>query len=233
MDYRIAVVEDDELILNMLKLNFIKRGCEVFTFESCEKFLDATFRNSFDILILDIMLPGISGMDLLKKLRDKKLNLPVLMITAKTDIQSKILSLNIGADDYIQKPFNMDELIARVRAIIRRSRSMRMIPSNKIIIINGFKINLESRECESNSGIVVLSEKEIKFLEFLVINSGRVIKRADILEEVWGMDVSPTPRTVDNFILKFRKLFESDTENPEFFISVRNKGYKFRFRSDE
>ncbi len=228
MDYRIAVVEDDELISGMIGLNLEKCGCAVFSFENAEEFLSGIQKKNYDLLILDIMLPGISGVELLKKIRSENINFPVLMMTAKTDLQNKINSLNIGADDYIQKPFSMEELIARVGALVRRSRGERMIPSSSITVINGFRINLDSRECESNSGDLVLSEKEIRFLKFLITNSGEHQRRADILEEVWGMDVSPTPRTVDNFILKFRKLFESDPVHPVHFISVRNRGYKFQ-----
>jgi len=227
MDYRIAVVEDDELISSMVVLNLEKYGCKVSSYSEGEKFLTEMRVNNFDLLVLDIMLPGMSGIDLLKNIRGKNINIPVLMMTAKTDLQSKISSLNIGADDYIQKPFSMEELVARVGALIRRSRSERMIPSNRVMVINDFKVNLDSRECESNIGKVVLSEKEARFLEYLVTNSCELVRRADILEEVWGMDVSPTPRTVDNFILKFRKLFESDPVHPVHFISVRNRGYKF------
>ncbi|MCK5219969.1 MAG: response regulator transcription factor [Candidatus Aminicenantes bacterium] len=227
MDYRIAVVEDDELISSMVVLNLEKYGCKVSSYSEGERFLAEMRVNNFDLLVLDIMLPGMSGIDLLKNIRRKNINIPVLMITAKTDLQSKISSLNIGADDYIQKPFSMEELLARVGAIVRRSRSERMIPSNRVVVINNFKVNLDSRECYSNIGKVILSEKEIRFLEYLLMNSGEPMKRADILENVWGMDVSPTPRTIDNFILKFRKLFEVDPVKPSHFISVRNRGYKF------
>lgn len=228
MDYKIAVIEDDELISGMVVLNLENSGCSVSSFFTGEEFFMEMRKRNFDLIVLDIMLPGLSGIDLLRKIREKNVNIPVLMMTAKTDLHSKISSLNLGADDYIQKPFSMEELIARVGALVRRSRSERMIPSNRIVVINNFKVNLDSRECDSNSGKVVLSEKEIRFLEYLVMNSGEPMKRADILEEVWGMDVSPTPRTIDNFILKFRKLFESDPVKPVYFISVRNRGYKFK-----
>ena len=226
MDYKVAVIEDDELIAGMVILNLEKEGCSVAGFRDAESFISLMRSGNFDLVVLDIMLPGMDGTELLKKMRQNNINVPVLMMTAKADLQTKIASLNTGADDYIQKPFSMEEFIARVKALVRRSRSERMIPSSRIMIVNGFKVNLDSRECESNSGNVILSEKEISFLEFLFLNSGEPIKRADILEEVWGMDVSPTPRTIDNFILKFRKLFEKDPSKPEHFLSIRNKGYK-------
>jgi len=226
MDYKVAVVEDDELIAGMVILNLEKEGCSVAGFRDAESFIPPMKSGNFDLVVLDIMLPGMNGIELLEKMRQNNINVPVLMMTAKADLQTKITSLNTGADDYIQKPFSMEELIARVRALVRRSRSERMIPSSRIMIVNGFKVNLDSRQCESNSGNMILSEKEISFLEFLFLNSGEPIRRADILEEVWGMDVSPTPRTIDNFILKFRKLFEKDPSKPEHFLSIRNKGYK-------
>lgn len=227
MDFRIAVIEDDELISGMVVLNLENSGCSVSSYSAGEEFFPEMRNGNFDLIVLDIMLPGISGIDLLKKIREKNVNIPVLMMTAKTDLHSKISSLNRGADDYIQKPFSMEELLARVGALVRRSRSERMIPSSRVVLINNFKLNLDSRECDSNTGKVILSEKEIRFLEYLLMNSGEPMKRADILENVWGMDVSPTPRTIDNFILKFRKLFESDPVKPAHFISVRNRGYKF------
>ena len=223
----IAVIEDDALIAGMVELNLKNSGAGVSVFNNGEDFIVSIRKNSFDLIILDIMLPGMSGVELLRLIRKNSMNTPVLMMTAKTDLRSRIESLNIGADDYIQKPFSMEELIARAGALIRRSRSERMIPSNQILVINGFKVNLHSRECESNAGKVILSEKEIRFLEYLTVHRGKPVRRADILEEVWGMDVYPTPRTIDNFILKFRKLFESDPLNPVHFISIRNVGYRF------
>lgn len=227
MSHKIGIVEDDELIRNMIRINLEKNGFEVVEFAEADKMYNYIRKEYVDILILDIMLEGLSGTDLLKKLREKQINIPVLMVTAKNDIQNKINALNIGADDYLPKPFNMEELIARVKALIRRSQGKRSIPSSQVIILNGYKISFLSRKCESNLGEIVLSEKEIKLLSFFISNIGQTIKRADILEEVWGMDVSPTPRTVDNFILKFRKMFENDPSNPKHFISIRNKGYRF------
>lgn len=227
MDYKIAVVEDNELIANMLKLNLEQDEFEVHCFPRGEELLERTGREFFDLIILDILLPGISGLKVLEKLRNTGFNAPVLMLTVEARVQDKINALDTGADDYLVKPFNMEELLARVRALIRRSQGKRAIPSNQILIINNFKVDLSTRKCESNMGDVVLSEKESKLLSYFLLHPGQTLKRADILEEVWGMDVSPTPRTVDNFVLKFRKLFESNPENPRHFISVRNKGYRF------
>lgn len=227
MEYKIAVVEDDELILNMVKINLEKSGYAVHCFTEGELMMDRAGQEAFDLVILDIMLPGMSGVELLQALREGRYDVPVLMLTARSGVKDKVAALNIGADDYLVKPFNMQELLARVGALLRRSQGKRSIPANHILNIDNYKINLDSRKCESNRGEVVLSEKEVKLLSFFSRNAGQTMRRSDILEEVWGMDVFPTPRTVDNFVLKFRKLFETNPESPRHFISVRNRGYRF------
>lgn len=227
MSHKIAIVEDDELIGNLIKVNLEKNGYQAVLFPSAESLLGQIRKEFFDLFILDILLPGISGLKLLEKLRSKSIDIPVLMLTVKNSIQQKITALNTGADDYLVKPFYIEELLARVGALLRRSFGNRSIPSNQVLILNNYKIDLHTRECASNVGKVILSEKEVKLLSYFVLNTGKTLNRADILEEVWGMDVSPTPRTIDNFVLKFRKLFEENPEKPRHFISVRNKGYRF------
>jgi two-component system alkaline phosphatase synthesis response regulator PhoP len=228
VEFKIAIVEDNELIMNMIKINLEQNGYIIQCYTRGEMILNQLNKELFDLIILDLFLPEISGYEVLKRMRGKNINIPVLMLTVQSSVQDKVKALIAGADDYMVKPFNMDELFARISALIRRSHGDRSIPSNKILIINNFKINLSSRECTSNKGKVILSEKEIKLLIFFSLNKGQILRRVDILEEVWGMDVSPTPRTVDNFILKFRKLFENNPEKPEYFLSVRNKGYRFK-----
>jgi two-component system alkaline phosphatase synthesis response regulator PhoP len=229
MKCKIAVVEDDELIRHMVRINLTKQDFQVHCFSSGESLLERASDESFDLFILDILLPGISGLELLAKLRESLLytNAPVLILTVQGQVEKKITALDQGADDYLVKPFNMDELLARVKALIRRSQGKRSIPANRLLMINHYQVDLSTRVCQSNRSEVVLSEKEIKLLEFFSRHPGETLRRADILEEVWGMDVSPTPRTIDNFILKFRKLFESNPDKPEHFISVRNQGYRF------
>ncbi|RME30226.1 MAG: DNA-binding response regulator, partial [Deltaproteobacteria bacterium] len=137
-------------------------------------------------------------------------------------------ALEQGADDYLPKPFDVAELLARVTAIIRRSQGERVIPAKNILTIGRFRVNLATREAETLQGPQVLSEKEAGLLEFLARCRGEVVSRADILDEVWGMDATPTERTVDNFIVKLRKMFEPDPENPRHFITVRGRGYRFQ-----
>jgi len=229
MKYKIAVVEDNDLIRNMVKLNLEKNDYRVQCFLDGESFMEQAAYEPYDLFILDILLPGISGLEVLEKLRKNQIHAltPVLMLTVQNQVQNKIKALNRGADDYLVKPFNMEELLARINALIRRSQGRRTIPANQVLIIGDCRINFSSRICRGGKGEFVLSEKEIKLLKYFSLHPGQTLRRADILEEVWGMDVSPTPRTIDNFILKFRKLFETNPENPKHFISVRNQGYRF------
>lgn len=225
--YKIAIVEDDALILSMIRINLTKQGYLANTFTSAEALISQPDQNTFNLFILDISLPGISGINLLKELRQKKITAPVLMLTAQSHLQNKVEALNLGADDYLVKPFAMEELLARIKALLRRSQHTPTGSSNHIITIPPFSINLDTRQCQSNLGETILSEKEIRLLRYFWENAHQTLNRADILEEVWGMNVSPTLRTIDNFILKFRKLFEQNPEKPKHFISIRNIGYRF------
>ncbi len=227
MGYKIALVEDDRLIQQMMKINLENQDYQLSCYFKGEDLLQDVGSESFDVIVLDLMLPGITGLETLQKLREKQVNTPVLVLTVRKEMQNKLAAFNFGADDYLVKPFNMDELIARVTALLRRSHGNRSIPADQILIINKFHINLATRECSCGKGNTLLSEREIKLLSYFVSHCGVTLKRADILEEVWGMDVSPTPRTIDNYIVKFRKLFESDPNNPKHFISVRSSGYRF------
>ena len=227
MKKKIAIIEDDDLIRNMIKLNLESLGYFVQDFPSAEEASSLSNGELFDVIILDIGLPGISGFEFLKGIRKEENNTPVLMLTVQGEVASRLKAFDRGVDDYMVKPFNMNELSARVKALIRRSQEERRLPAGEFLVINGHRINTLTRDCESQSGNVTLSEKEINLLIYLTSHPHEVLTRADILEEVWGMDVAPTPRTVDNFILKFRRLFENNPDKPKFFISVRNKGYRF------
>jgi two-component system alkaline phosphatase synthesis response regulator PhoP len=227
MRYKIALIEDDELIKGVVSLALSQAGYETRTYTSAEQFLQSKETEVFDVIILDILLPGVPGTKLLEELRRHNDDTPILILSVRKDLTTRIKALEAGADDYLVKPFNMEELLARVKALIRRSTGQRRIPSTGVITINGFRVDIASRTCESRQGQVVLSEKEMRLLLFLKRRSRETLTRADILEEIWGMDVAPTPRTVDNFIMKFRKLFEDDPKKPKVFLSVRGQGYRF------
>jgi DNA-binding response OmpR family regulator len=150
------------------------------------------------------------------------------MLTARSDVPTKVRTLGSGADDYLAKPFDVAELLARVAAILRRSQAERELPSDQLLRFDRYEVNLRTREATTNLGRVTLSEKEAAFLALLAKAQGEVLTRNDILDEVWGMDAMPTERTVDNLVLRVRKLFEPDAENPVHILTVRGTGYRFR-----
>lgn len=225
--YKILVTEDEELIATMLRLNLEREGYETEVFRDAESALARLATERFDLILMDIMLPGISGEEALAALRKRGVTTPVIMLTAKREVETKVAAFASGADDYLTKPFDMDELLARVQAIIRRSQGSRTLPSSRIISIGRFDVNLETRSAQTNEGTTALSEKEANLLSVFAQSPGKTLSRADILEEVWGMDVDPTLRTIDNFVVKFRKLFEENPERPKHFITVRSIGYRF------
>ncbi len=227
MKDKIIIVEDDDLIRRMVELNLNNEGYEMKGFSSGKYLIDYIISESCDLMILDMNLPDMKGHEILQILRNKGYNFPVIMLTVDRSIDSKRSAFENGADDYLTKPFSIEELILRVSALIRRAQSQRNIPAENIITINNYKVNLSTRLCNSNFGEFKLSDLEVRLLKHMVENTGIPLSRADLLEEVWGMESDSTPRTIDNFILKFRKLFEIKKSSPIHFISVRGKGYMY------
>lgn len=228
MKYRIAVIEDDLLLQETIKLALEQSNFSVDTYSDIETFVNHYQRgNLYDLIILDIILPAQPGTTILSEWRKIGETTPILIISVKKDIPTKVTHLNLGADDFLPKPFELEELLARVKALLRRSLGRRRLPVFTKVRVNGYEVDFETRTCQSNLGPVTLSEKEARLLQFFVTHPDETHSRADLLEEIWGMEVTPTPRTVDNFILKFRKLFETDPKNPKIFISVRGAGYRF------
>lgn len=230
--YRVAVVEDETLIRTMLQINLEGEGYEVVTFTNGEEFL-ATGRFGYDAVLLDINLPGISGPEILRQIREQSQTTPVMMVTAFDQLDYKVETFEGGADDYLTKPFEMTELLLRIKALIRRSQGERALPSDQQLSFGGNEVNFASRVALTHDGREhLMTETEGKLLLFLARHPGESLSRTDILEEVWGMDVYPTPRTIDNFILQFRKLFEKKPESPRHFITVRGVGFLFEPNPD-
>lgn len=227
MTLRLLLVEDEELVGTMVRMNLESERYEVVWTRDGDEALKIARQGRFDLILLDIGLPGSDGMEVLRELRRLGVGTPILMLTARSDVLTKVKALEYGADDYLAKPFNVTEMVARVQALIRRSQADREIPSENVVRFGSYEINLETREALTNEGKVVLSEKETAFIRLLVQARGQVLRRSDILEEVWGMEVSPTERTVDNFVLRLRRLFEPDTDKPRHIITVRGVGYRF------
>ena len=227
MSMRILLAEDEELIGRMVELNLRNEGFEVAWVKDGVQAKDRAIAERFDLFVLDLMLPGMSGFMVAKLVRQAEVTTPILMLTARADTASKVRGLDAGADDYLVKPFEMGELFARVRALIRRSQGARHLPSASVVKLGRCEVNLETREASTNVGQVQLSEKEARLLELFVRHRGETLTRADILDEVWGQEAEPTERTIDNVIVRLRRYFDSDPVTPQHIVSVRGQGYRF------
>jgi len=224
---KILLVEDEELVGTMVRLNLESAGYQVAWLRNGSEGMERAAAERFDLILLDIGLPGLNGLSVLRALRKDGVETPVMLLTARSDVPTKVEALQIGADDYLPKPFDVAELLARVNAVLRRSRSERAIPSDQLVRVGEHGINLETRRAQSTEGEVTLSQKEAALVKLLLRSGGKVLTRSDILDEVWGMDVAPSERTVDNYIVRLRRLFEPDPENPIHILTVRGEGYRF------
>ncbi len=225
MSPRALLVEDEKLVGAMVRLNLQKAGYEVVWAEGSSEAWSSLQNFPVDVIVLDIAIPGSDGLQLLRNIRQNGMSTPVLMLTARDEISIKIQAFEWGADDYLSKPFDINELVFRIHALVRRSQAPRELPSTGQIRIGNFTVNLVLRKAESNEGLVSLTEKEVALLQLMIRSPGSVLRRADILEEIWGMDVTITERIVDNFIWRFRKLFEEHPDNPSHFLTIRGEGY--------
>jgi two-component system alkaline phosphatase synthesis response regulator PhoP len=225
---RLLLVEDDPAIGEIVALNLQRAGFHVRWVQTGAGAITALSEESYDALLLDLMLPDMSGYDIARHARREIPSLPLLMLTARSDTASKIKGFEAGADDYLAKPFELEELMMRVRALVRRGRADRHLPAESVYRFpNGFWVNFETFKAAGSDGEVLLKEKEAGILQTLIRRQGEIVTRSEILEEVWGMDVFPTERTVDNFIVNLRRHFENDPANPRHIHSVRGRGYRF------
>jgi two-component system alkaline phosphatase synthesis response regulator PhoP len=223
---RILFVEDEENIREVVKLNLELEGYEVVVAENGKEALKHANEQHFDLLLLDVMLPEADGFQICEQIRLTDMETPILFLTAKDSAQDRITGLKKGGDDYLVKPFNLEELLLRVQKLIRRTSKK---PENtpEIYEFGGNKVNFATYEAEGKPGHFTLTKKEAMLLKLLIDRRGEVVSRQQILQSVWGYDVYPSTRTIDNFILSFRKYFEEDPKQPEHFLSIRGVGYKF------
>ena len=227
MKQRILLVEDEEVLRDNLKLNLELEGYKVIAVERGSEALERFKSEKFDLILLDVMLPEINGFDLLKIIRLENTTIPVLFLTAKNTSSDIIEGLKIGADDYITKPFNLEELLLRIKKLLIRSQPDSISPEKNILLFGENSVNFKTFESRNFSGDTKrLSKKEILLIKLLSDRENEVVSRNEILEKVWGYDVFPSTRTIDNYILAFRKQFEKDAKNPTFFFSIRGVGYK-------
>jgi two-component system, OmpR family, alkaline phosphatase synthesis response regulator PhoP len=223
---RILLVEDEENIRDAVKLNLEIEDYEVVAVGHAKQALQAFNEQHFDLLMLDVMLPDIDGFQLCEQIRLVNTQVPVMFLTAKDTPQERVQGLRKGADDYLTKPFVLEELLLRVQNLIRRSKKEGAHVGDTFVF-GEFEVNFHTFEANTLQGTVMLTKKEAMLLKLLMERRNEVVSRQQILQSVWGYDVYPSTRTIDNFILTFRKYFERDPRNPVYFHSVRSVGYKF------
>ncbi|HCC69474.1 MAG TPA: DNA-binding response regulator [Nitrospiraceae bacterium] len=224
---RILVVDDEPDLVELVKYNLIKEGFSVEHAGSGDSALKKIGGENYDLIILDLMLPGIPGLELCRILRkdEKTAGIPVIMLTAKTDEVDKILGLEIGADDYITKPFSPRELIARIKAVLRRSEQER--GAIKEIKIGELAVNFDAYTVSLRGRPLKLSATEFRLLRFLVEHRGKIFSRNHLLDSVWKGEVFVEPRTVDVHIRRLRSQLEDDPKNPKYLKTMRGVGYYF------
>jgi two-component system, OmpR family, alkaline phosphatase synthesis response regulator PhoP len=227
--FSILLVEDEENLQEALKLNLELEGYEITGAYDGAEALQAVQKEYFNLIILDVMLPEIDGITVCETIRLSNPDIPILILSAKNSSADRVLGLKKGADDYLTKPFNLEELLIRVNNLIKKSeRLSSKEPIPDVYEFGKNKIDFKASEAFTKSGEkVTLTKKEIMLLKLLIENKNEVVTREKILQVVWGYNVYPTTRTIDNFILNFRKYFEEDSRNPAYFHSVRGVGYKY------
>lgn len=220
---KILIVEDEPNMRMGLKDNLEYEGYEVSTASNGEDGLSAIIENTFDLIILDIMMPKISGFDVCKRVREKGIRTPIILLTAKGEEIDKIVGLELGADDYITKPFSLRELLARIKAVLRRTESS--ITINSTLNIGKLELNFSTYNAFENGLGVQMSHKEFELLKYLCDHKNQTVSRDDLLKNVWQQEATTT-RTIDNFIVKLRQKIEINPNEPKNIITVHGIGYK-------
>jgi len=219
----VLIVEDDPTMLRGLKDNFEFKGYRVLTAADGEGGLNAALNDKPDLIILDIMLPKINGNEVCRLIREQQLEMPIIMLTAKGQESDIVLGLNLGADDYVTKPFSIKELLARAGAFLRRSRQA----EKDVYEFADCRLDIGARTLTQRGEEIKLSPKEFKLLELFVKKPGRALTRDEILNKVWGYDYFIGPRSIDRFVTTLRNKVEPDPHNPTFIRTIREVGYKF------
>jgi DNA-binding response OmpR family regulator len=225
---KILLVEDEKHLAKGLSFNLKKEGYQVTVAEDGLAALDCLREDSFDMMILDLMLPKMGGMEVVKKVRETNIRFPVLMLTAKTTDEDRTLGLEAGADDYITKPFHLPELLLRVKGILRR-KDWYQEPVRKLeyFEFDNMWVDFNTGKAKGCDGEFYLTSKEVLVMNLLIVNRGNAVSREELLEKVWGYSPNTETRTVDNFISRLRKYFEKKPQTPRYIVTVREKGYQF------
>jgi two-component system alkaline phosphatase synthesis response regulator PhoP len=227
MSDTILLIEDEKNLLSVIKLNLEMEGYDVVAFDNGEAAWQK-FRNThYSLIILDVMLPGMDGFELCRNIRKTDKQTPILFLTARGDAEDRITGLKLGADDYLVKPFHLEELLLRVKGLLKRLAGDKTVEKEEYNFSSG-KVNFNTYEIATKDGeLKELTKREIELLRLLISKKNEVVPRELILEKVWGYETAPSTRTVDNYIVSFRKYFETDPRNPKHFHSIRGVGYKF------
>ncbi len=225
----LLVAEDEESLRDALKLNLELEGYEVTTVDNGPAVIKTVKNEYFDLIILDIMLPEMDGITVCETIRMQHNDVPILFLSARNSGADRVLGLKKGGDDYLTKPFNLEELLLRVDKLVTKNKKIKEPQAvSDVYEFEGGRIDFAAHECtDKNRKTQELSKKEAALLKLLIEHEGEVVSREQILQIVWGYNVYPTTRTIDNFILNFRKFFEKDSRNPRHFHSIRGIGYKF------
>ena len=225
---RILLVEDEPAIARGLLFNLEAEGYAVVHADSGEKALDAFCRKPFSLVVLDLSLPGIDGLEVCRQIREENPRLPILILTARSQERDRVKGLAAGADDYLTKPFSLDEFLLRIKGMLRRSGWYKEeLPPGDLYAFGGNQVNLQEQTATTPRGEVSLTELEIKMLRIFFDREGEILSRAELLKLVWGMAPDTETRTLDNFIVRLRRYFEPDPANPIHFLTVRGRGYRF------
>ena len=219
----ILIVEDDPTMLRGLKDNFEFKGYKVITASDGEKGLEAALNAKPDLILLDIMLPKVNGYEICRLIREQKLDMPIIMLTAKGEESDIVLGLNLGADDYVTKPFSIKELLARAAAFLRRAQK----EVQDIHEFGCYRLDISARRLTRKGKEIELSPKEFDLLAFFIKRQGRALTRDEILNAVWGYDCIVTPRSIDRFVTTLRDKIEPDPSKPVFIHTIRQIGYRF------
>lgn len=233
MNGKILVVDDEETLVRLITYNLSKEGFSTLAVYDGNEVLATVLLEKPDLIILDLMLPGKDGMEICRELRREKVKTPIIMLTARDDEIDRVLGLELGADDYVTKPFSVRELSARVKAVLRRNQeSSEPIKADKEIVAGSFTVKPEKYEIYKDGDLLELTLKEYELLELLIKNKGRVLKRDYLLQVLWDYNDSVSTRVLDVHISKLREKIEKDSREPKYIKTVRGLGYKFEEKTD-
>ena len=222
---KILVVEDEPNMVAGLRDNFEFEGYQVITARDGVEGLQRALDESPDLVVLDVMMPRMSGLEVCKQLRAKRGSIPIIMLTARGQEVDKVVGLELGADDYVTKPFSIRELLARVKAVLRRTS---VVPKDQDRRSFG-EVEVDLRKCRvlKSGQVIDISSKEFELLKYIIVHSGETLTRDRLLEDVWGYDNYPTTRTVDTHLVRLRQKLEPNPDQPQYFLTVHGTGYRF------